>query len=233
MKTRARVLVYGALVALLASVHISCATGSDTPPFDSSMFGMIYGRDGSPVGEARIFVDGELSAVSDSGGRFFLASAAPGVRALEVSKPGYETWRGSFERRETTDVLYIKLVSAAWLIDEAERAASVMDWPRSLEAIERALAVEPDNPVAAFILGICALRSPIAADQARRAADLLEDVATRGEREPSLYLLLAELYGRRLDDPEAELRALERVAEARSTAEVAERISVLKALLGE
>ncbi|MBN1243787.1 MAG: carboxypeptidase regulatory-like domain-containing protein [Spirochaetales bacterium] len=219
------------VLAASALFLVACASQGKPVAVDLGMFGMVYGRDGSPVGAARVAVDGAPATASDSSGRFFLRDVNDGFHVLEVTKDGYETWRGDFERRESSDVLYVKLVSAAWLIDEAERAASVLDWARALDSVNRALAIRADDPVAAFILGIIALRSPASADEARRAADLLEGAATRGEREPSLFLLLAELYKSRLADPEAELRALRMAGESRRSPENELRMSELESLL--
>ncbi len=195
------------VAALAASVLVlaSCASSGNGEPVPTGMYGMIYDRDGAPVMGAELIVDGNPAASSDSGGRFYLDALAIGEHALEARKRGFETYSGEFEFRSGSDVLYVKIVSAAWLLDEAEAAAARRDWNASIRATERVLAIAPDDPVAAFLLGVQALLAPSAEHLAPRAVELLEKAAARGERESSLFLLLAELYEKRLGDGEGAL----------------------------
>lgn len=195
-----------AALAASALVLASCASSGKGEPVPTGMYGMIYDRDGAPVMGAELIVDGSPAASSDSGGRFYLDALAIGEHALEARKRGFETYSGEFEFRSGSDVLYVKLVSAAWLLDEAEATAARRDWSASIRATERVLAIAPDDPVAAFLLGVQALLAPGAEHLAPRAVELLEKAAARGERESSLFLLLAELYEKRMDDGESARR---------------------------
>jgi tetratricopeptide (TPR) repeat protein len=169
------------------------------------LFGMVYDYDQKPVPGALILVDGEEGPRSDINGRFVLRSLERGEHGITVLKEGYEELAVEVEFLSRTQALYLKVISLNQLLREVERALEVRELGQAAALLERAAAVDPDDPVLLFLRGVYLLKR----GEPRAAAEVLEEVLSLGYRQATVYLSLADIYEFELQDRVAAARYLQ------------------------
>jgi predicted Zn-dependent protease len=102
-----------------------------------------------------------------------------------------------FQFLSRTDVLYLRMVSLAQLLSEAERSLEARRWAAAESSLARAEKLDPGDPV---MLYLKAVRSYKLQKYAEAAAQL-EAILSKGFKDPSVFAFLADLYERHLGDP--------------------------------
>jgi tetratricopeptide (TPR) repeat protein len=218
------------LVVILASALLcaSCASqpANDALTFDSaSLFGMIYDENNQPCGGARLTIDGQPGPQTDIRGRFVVADLSRGQHAIVARKDGYEDLSVQFTFLNRTDVLYLRMISFDQLLSRAERAFDERKWDDAEAALRRAAKLDSGDTVMMYLEAIRQYKTEKYADAARQ----LESILSRGEREPYVYLFLADLYEQNLNDLSKAAEYLQRYLERRADADVEKRLADLKA----
>ncbi len=216
-------------IVLLALVAVaSCATQPGAPDplaFDEApLFGMVYDTDNQPCAGVAFKVDGGASLTTDVRGRFVLPSLSKGEHRLEASKDGYEDLAVTFQFLNRTDVLYLRMTSFSRLRAMAEESMDQRRWEEAGGLLERAKALNATDPVFLYLQALLAYRTERYPD----AVGFLEDLIDAGVREAHVYLLLADLYEKHLQDPGKAADNLAAYLELRADPEAGKRLEALR-----
>jgi hypothetical protein len=204
----------------------SCATFGTADPaeFDAApLLGMVYDTVNQPVAGATVTVGQEPAGMTDIGGRFVLAELSRGEHEVAIQKTGYETTavRVSFLNR--TQVLYVKLVSFDTLLERAESALDRRKWVDAKEYLDRAGAIDPEDPLLRFSRAILAYRR----DRFDETIALLRGLVDDGYRESAVYLFAADTYQYKLRELAEAQEMLRRYLDRVEDREVRERLEAL------
>ena len=179
--------VIGIFILLGVILLISCQSGKPIKMLsdEGMMYAMIYDYDNMPVSGVAVFINGRKIVDSDIQGRFILTSMKKGEYSVRLTKRGYETLEENFQF-DPLQVLYIKMINTAQLVDLAEIALDNADFATAEKYILRALLLEPTRP------DILYLKSIVFYLQARNeeAIDSLENLIMTGNDNPSISRLL-------------------------------------------
>jgi hypothetical protein len=212
-------------VALLSLCCCRTLSGEDPFRFERApLFGMIYDRNNTPCPGVSISVDGRDVFTSDINGRFVLPDLARGAHTLHASARNTESLDVPFEFLNRGQVLYLRMVSFAQLLVEAELALDAGGWQEAGSLIGRAAAVCPGEPVTEFLRAVLLLKTGRYADAKMVVRGLLAD----GPVEPSLLLFLADLCEYHLAEPEEAMRALGAYLEREGDPDVERRLDHLR-----
>ena len=128
-------------------VLMSCLTGKPVKRLsddDGLMFAMIYDQSGSPVSGVSVYLNNRRVVDSDIQGRFILESMKKELYRIRLVKNGYENLEEEFYYIPM-QVLYLKMINAAGLLNLAENALDNRDFAGAEAYIDRALAIEPQR----------------------------------------------------------------------------------------
>jgi hypothetical protein len=218
MRIRSLILIPAVLV-----LAVSCAslkTNDQGPPF----YGMVYDMDNLPVQNARVFVDGKEAAGTDVNGRFVLSGLNFDSYAVELRKVGYESLVTQLDYFSSTQVLYVKMISADQLLGEAEAALAERRWEEASSLVDRAERTKPGAPVTLYLKAVVTFRR----GDAQGARALLEGLLAKEYKEPAVYLLLADILQYRQDDPAGAAAHLRSYLKLRYDPEVEKRLAQLE-----
>ena len=118
--------------------------------------GIVYGYSGVPLAGVMVGVNDTAPVHSDVRGRFTLAPLTPGGYEITAARPGYETLTSEIRIASRTDVVYLKLWSAHDLATEAQRALDRGSPDEATDLIDRAIRIDPKNPVLRYLGAISA-----------------------------------------------------------------------------
>ena len=195
-------------VIMLAVLFASCTSMPEEGPqsFESApLFGMIYDQENQPVAGVAFAIDRQDGLSSDVTGRFVIPNLARGEHLLVARKADFEPLTTTVLFSNQTQVVYIRMISRAELVQAAEEAVAARRIADAQALIDRIRKISPDDPEAAFLQAILFYRSRRLED----AAAALERLLATGVREVPVYLFLADLYEQQLGKPVRALRLLE------------------------
>lgn len=201
MKPCPRSLRAACAAVVVALALASCATtkSATVRQFTAApLYGMIYDKSNRPVSGVSVAVDGKRVAQSDVNGRFVVPRLSRGAHEIVATKSGFETLRTRLDFLSETQVLYLQILSQSELLSSAETQLSRRNWARARALLGRAGKVDPTNPVYLYTLAILDYRTKKMTDAVRELNALLSS----GERAPSVYLLLADIFQYSLGKPE-------------------------------
>jgi tetratricopeptide (TPR) repeat protein len=222
------------LAALCAALLLaSCATPQKKNPlsFDKApLFGMIYDEDNQPCAGARLIIDGvegkgETGLVTDIRGRFVLPDLPPGEHHLVARKEGYEELSAKIVFLNSTDALFLRMVSFGQLLTNAEKALEERKWEQAGDFLARAGKLDPGDSVFLCLQAVKAYRTGCYPE----AVGFLNGILESGIHEPSVYLFLADIYEKKLCDQEKAIENLQLYLGKRADSDVEQRLAELKA----
>ena len=223
--------IVGALV-LSALLLAGCASegANDGRAFQKApLFGMMYDEENQPCAGAKLAVDGATSEkdtglVTDIRGRFMLPALSRGEHSLVASKEGYEPLTVKILFLNSTDVLFLRMVSFGQLLGKAEKALEDRKWADAESFLARAEKLDAGDSVLNFLRAVKAYRT----QKFSEAVDLLNGLLAKGVNEPSIYLFLADIYEKKLEDQQKAISSLEAYLARKSDAEVERRLAALR-----
>ena len=187
--------------ALLCSIFFfSCMTNK----IDNVINGMIYDGDNEPVSNASIFFEEKKLAESDIYGHFRLFDVRKLIKSADtepqliISKKGYESSSISFDSDGNSQLLYIRLYSSEQLLAKTEESLRSKNFDSAESFLQRAEKTGCDTVSAVYLRAV----KDIMQNKTEDAVSALEMLLTSGEKEPYIYLLLADCYQFYLIKPE-------------------------------
>ena len=165
------------------------------------VLGMIYDSENRPCYGALIIVDEGPRAIkvrSDINGRFLIPELPGGLHTLVATKEGFESNVYNLDYASRKQVLYIRLTSLDTLLDSAESSLDALEWSDAAAFLERAGVIDDRDSRYQTLMGVYSYRI----GENETAVSYWENLASRGHRNPFLYLMLADAYQLKLDDPE-------------------------------
>ena len=220
-----------ARVLLLAALCIaSCATGKGEVSEKAALFGMIYDEDNQPCAAVALSLDGaavkvETGPVTDIRGRFVLPEVSRGEHLLLARKEGYEDLSLKVTILNRTDALFLRMISFSQLLAKAEKAIEERKWEEAQELLGRAAKLDTADSVLLYLRAVKAYRLA----NYPEAVGWLNDILDKGIREPSVYLFLADIFEKKLNDPQSAIRNLRTYLMQRADSDVEKRLALLKA----
>jgi len=217
-----------AVILVIAALGVvSCASRSKVDPLvfeKAPLFGMIYDADNQPCAGVLVTVDGKPGATTDIRGRFMLPGLSRGDHRIEASGEGYEDLAVDFAFLTQTDALYLRMISLAQLIGMAEDAIDQRRWDEARGFLDRAERVDGSDPVLLYLRALLAYRQ----ERYEEAVAFLDALIDMGVREAHVYLLLADLHEKHLENPELAKANLASYLDLRADSEVQERLKKLE-----
>ncbi len=216
---------------LLAITLVSCASQNLADPnvFNkASLFGMIYDEDNQPCPGVKLSVDGssdpKTGSISDIRGRFVIPELARGEHMVVARKEGFEDLSVEVLFLNKTDVLFLRMVSFGQLLTSAEKALEERKWEEAEGFLFRAEKLDPGDGVLLYLRAVRAYKVGMWDE----AATFLNGVLGKGIKEPAVYLFLADLYERKLAEPQKAIKNLEEYLGMRADEETQKRLDGLK-----
>ena len=183
---------YGKINIMIMGVLllISCQTGKPVKRLseDSLMYAMIYDQTGSPVSGVTVYLNDRKTADSDIQGRFMLESMKKDQYKIRLVKQGFEKLEDEFQYIPM-QVLYLKMVNSAGLIELAENAMNTNDLVSAENYLNRALAVDPNRFDAIFLKSIVYYLQ----NRYDAAVEILEQTIKSGNADRSVFRLLNDI----------------------------------------
>lgn len=171
------------------TVFFSCQSGKPIKRLSDNglMYAMIYDYDNAPVSAVTVYINGRMIVDSDIQGRFILDKMKKGEYTIRLTKKGYETLEETFYF-DPLQALYFKIISAAQLVALTETAIESAEYKNAENYINRALALEPNQPHVLF------LKSVVFHLQSRYAETIiiLENLIKTGNNDAAISQLLEE-----------------------------------------
>ncbi len=186
--------------------------------------GMVYDYDSRPVSNVTVVLDEKWKIETDINGRFCFPLVEPGDYTLELEKEGYEPLELTFHFHSRTQVFYIKIISLDQLSRRIETAVSNRKWKESDTLIERALKIEPDNPIVHYLKAFLELKK----GNFESAAETLLAILDSGHNDLVILLSLADLYEYKLENPVAAKQWLYRCLQVEEDPEIRKRYERLE-----
>jgi tetratricopeptide (TPR) repeat protein len=225
-----RILYACALLAVM--LFVSCASQDtvDIINFDkSALFGMIYDDDNQPCAGAELKIDGRRGPITDIRGRFVLPDLSRGKHVLTARKEGYEDLTASFDFLNKTDVLYLRIVSFGQLLSKAEKALEERKWDIADAFLGRAEKIDAGDPVFLYLRAVQAYKT----GRYRDTVAYLDIIIAKGAKDPYVYLFLADIYQKNLNQPAKAIEDLEIYLTKRADSDVEARLEGLRKKSGE
>lgn len=147
-----------------AVLTLGCSSMGSTPRSpayfeEASLGGMVYTLDGRPVRGARILIDGSIETRTDINGRFISEPISAGIHKLIIRKAGYEAEELTIDFSDRLQVLYVRLVSFEYLLEEAELQIDTGDLFRARSLLDRAEKIREDDPALLMLYLVIAIKS--------------------------------------------------------------------------
>jgi tetratricopeptide (TPR) repeat protein len=172
----------------------------------ANLFGMVYDLDNKPCTEAVITVDGKDGPITDINGRFVINKLANGEHTIEVRKDGYEDLTLTYNFFDKSHILYIRVISLNQLLKKLEEVLEQKKHAESLALIQRAEAINKDNPVLLYLKAVYYLNI----DSPEEALNTLTALIDTGFENFTVYLTMADIYEKWFSDIEQARRYLEK-----------------------
>lgn len=212
------------LVAVGTVVLSSCLTARDPLAFDyAPLFGMIYDAENEPVSAAVIIVNDVDRYQSGVMGRVVIPDLQRGTHRFTVTKDGYEPAHLEVEFASRSHVLYVRMVSFESLLSEAEGELQRGRFDRAMEYLDRASAVDPDDPRTIYLRALLAYRRR----NAEEAVCHLQALVTDGTTTAFVHLLAADVHQYLLEDSEQAAASLREYLRMRADSDVERRLTQL------
>lgn len=196
-KNKVITILYIAISILLTLNGCQSSKGAknrDLPYPKTDLNGMIYNHEGLPVPDVRITVDDTFTVTTNMNGRFTIPALSIGLHRVVASSMGYETYETEVAFKNPTEVLYISMVSARELLENAKKLLEKRLWTQADLLITRALKISP-NDLKARYLSATAMATPYRQDRDfQKAKDILESLIVDGYSNSAIYLFLADIY---------------------------------------
>ncbi|MGO9409228.1 MAG: carboxypeptidase regulatory-like domain-containing protein [Spirochaetia bacterium] len=217
---------------LLAVTLVSCASQNrgDPSAFDRApLFGMIYDEDNQPCPGVNLGVDGkdsdqETGLVSDIRGRFVVPDLQRGKHVVIARKEGFEDLSVEVLFLNKTDVLFLRMVSFGQLLTSAEKALGERKWAEADAFLTRAEKLDAGDGVLLYLRAVRAYKIGMW----QEAVVFLNIVLDKGIKEPAVYLFLADLYERKLAEPQKAIESLQEYLSRIADEEAQKRLDGLK-----
>src|SRR5208337_2321359 len=119
-----------------------------------------------------------------------------GEHLLVARKQGYEELSLKVTILNRTDVLFLRMISFNQLLAKAEKSIEDRKWDLARELLERAGKLDSGDSV---LLYLQAVRTYETADYLD-AVEYLNAILDKGIVEPSVYLFLADIYEKKLNE---------------------------------
>lgn len=170
-------------------------------------------------------VNDETGPVTDIRGRFVLPDVSRGEHMLLARKEGYEDLSLKVTIMNRTDALFLRMISLGQLLSKAEKSVEERKWADAEALLGRAARLDTADSVLLYLRAVKAYRTARYAE----AAGWLNDILGKGVREPSVYLFLADIFEKKLNNPENAIRNLKTSLELRADSDVEKRLARLQA----
>ena len=229
MKSVARRPTIRSLVVLALGLVMGCATsGAAGSPTSAALRGMVYNASRMPVLDMKVSLvrDGKpvAFATTDIHGRYFIPDVPYGPVILQFTKEGYEPLDWSFTFEKPTQVVYVQVINLNELLDKMADAIQKRDWTGATSLLGRIRKMEPDNEVAAYLEAEMVSRQ----GDPERAAALLENLSESKDSCLAVELALADLYEKKLDQPDKALFHLKKAAMIQDDVDIKRRIEEME-----
>lgn len=166
----------------------------------------------------------EALAISDINGRFLFDYVAYGRHKMSFHKDGYEDSQTAFDFLTKSQISYSRLVSQESLFAATERAIEERKWEDAMKFLSRADQIERKEPLSSYLYALIEYRRK----DYEKAARILEAIADRDYREPYVFLFLADVYEKHLNDPEGAIRNLKAYLALREDGDLRSRLERLE-----
>jgi len=144
---------------IVSLVMIIALTGCNTVPgaFSSgthSLEGVVYTGSGAPLRDVELTLDGHPPVWSDVNGRFTIPRVKLGEHRISAHHDSHEAIDLPIRFSRPTDVLYLRLRSAAELVRAAQLALDRGETSGAEELIARALSIGPNSMRVRYLAAI-------------------------------------------------------------------------------
>lgn len=184
--------------------------------------GMIYNNENEPVSDASIIINGKAITVSDIYGHFSIDKLRINQNYFLVAKKkGYEDSIIDFKLLNASQVIYLRMYSAGELLSAAEENIALKKYSEAEKYLIRA------ENTGASVLNIYYLRSIILFKEKNyeMALKTALDILEKGYNEPYVYILIADIYEKGLNDWENAKEYLQKSLNISYNPEIKDRLS--------
>jgi tetratricopeptide (TPR) repeat protein len=198
--------VLGLALCMMVS-FTSCKSLSNNNPvtFDKApLLGMVYDYDNAACAGVTVSINGKPVATSDIDGRFFIPDLDRGEHIIELAKRDYESSTTVIDYESKSQVLYLKILSFDELLVQAQDALEAQKKADAESLLQRAEKVRLGDPEAQYFRALLLYREKRYDD----AVEELENLIDNDNRDPYVYLFLADIYQYNLNDIKAAKVAL-------------------------
>jgi tetratricopeptide (TPR) repeat protein len=218
-----------ALVLLSAVVLLLMACASeqkvDDLSFESAtLFGMIYDVDNQPCAGVSVNIDDGPACVTDIRGRFVVQNLKRGEHSITATKVRYEDLSVRIAFLNESDILHLQMTSFSQLLALAEKALGEQRWRDTETFLTRAEKLDPQDAVLSYLSAIHAYKTGAFETAVQRLTDIID----KGHAEPAVYLFLADIYEKNLNDHPKAIASLEAYLKLRADPDVESRLQELK-----
>lgn len=195
-KEGARFISFAAACAIASIVAGGCAsfTGGSRAV---DLRGMVYGFDNAPVASYCLSLDGKREVETDVTGRFSFRGVSVGAHRLSGFREGYERYDSILELDSRTDIAYLRVASADYLIGLADEALSDGDIKAAGNYVSRAEQTGSTSVLIPFYAAIVLFRE----GRAVECADLVDELGRKGFRDRSAERLKAAALALSVGEP--------------------------------
>lgn len=184
--------------SLLAIILILCVwllAGCISLPDDPGKFdfatlqGVVFDGSSRGVQGFQIILDNSIKVVSDINGKFTIPTVSQGKHHLVANKPQQEPATLDFLFNNRSQIIYITSMSTRDYLSSAELALRQNDYGKAQEAIAKALALAPDDPVGRYLSALVFMNTR----QYDQAFPIVQKLLEEGVREQAVYLLMIDI----------------------------------------
>ncbi|MCF6335945.1 MAG: carboxypeptidase-like regulatory domain-containing protein [Spirochaetales bacterium] len=141
-------------IFILFAIFILLIAGCSSTPKEKKglrLFGMLYDDYNQPVGGAKVQYGDNSFQYTDTSGRFIIPDAEAGSYNFIITKDLHEPLEALVELIEPDQVLYLKIVSLAFLKERTESSIEKHNYKEALTLLKRARLIAEDDPVLYFL----------------------------------------------------------------------------------
>lgn len=192
-------------ITLLLSLFLflSC----QTTKVEKKMFnGMIYDGNNEPLSGVTIQIDCKDVTITDMYGRFYIDNLSSNKDyILTAKKTEYETIDFHFTFQNITQVVYLTMYSSSQLLEKAEQALLEKDTVSAQEYLKRTDNTIGKNTCSEYLKAVIAYNQ----NDYQNAINILNTLITDGDKNPYIYLFLADIYQYTTQDLDSAKKSLE------------------------
>lgn len=206
------------LIFLISILLISCKTqqgvfkNKELGEFEfSNLPGMIYDAQNRPCSRVSVSVwksdviSSEETLIktseSDINGRFTILGLERGNYRVVAEKEGFESIETEIFYSSRLDVLYLKIYSQKQILDQATDAMSERRYGLVEELLQRAENINKNDPYFLYMKSVYLYGKK----EFSSALVPLENIQEQGFKFPHVFLLMADIYQYKLDQPDLAL----------------------------